>query len=158
MSIDVFQAIRLNEPNLAAIIADVPDINIRDEDGQCLLHEAAASKNEQATKELIRCGIDVNAKDKHGQTPLHFAANRSCAALVRLILSNGGDFAIQDEHDNTPLWTAVFKARGNYATVATFLEFGAAQVATLKNRYGRSPLDFAKQIGDSELVGLLETT
>lgn len=46
-------------------------------------------------------------------------------------------------------------ARGNYNLIRYFSKGGASP--DNKNNSGRSPLYFAKQIGDEELVRILET-
>jgi uncharacterized protein len=157
MSTDPFQAIRLKEANLREMLDSLPDIDIVDQDGRNLLHEAIAWKNVEAGLELIARGINVNARDKDGFTPLHFASIHQNAAIARAILSNGGDPSITNRHGNTPLWDAVQNARGNYETVRVFAEFGCAEIARQKNRYGRSPLDFANQIGDATLAAIISS-
>jgi ankyrin repeat protein len=105
----------------------------------------------------MRRHVDVNAQTTTGSTPLHYAAAHSNTNAARLILSHGGDVTIADKHGNTPLWTAVFNARGKYELVELLLQHGAAQVATRKNLHGKSPLDFATQIGDAHLMQLLQS-
>lgn len=122
---------------------------------EIFLHEAVAWQNIDAGVQLIRLGINVNTQDKNGQTPLHFAGIHSSAVLARMILVNGGDCSIIDRQGNTPVWHAAFSARGKYETVQIFMDFGGRQVVGVKNAYGRSPLDFAQQIGDSTMMAIL---
>lgn len=154
---DVFQAIRRRDKNLQSLLDGISDIDARDEDGQNLLHEAAASTNPAAAYELIRRGIDVNGQDRNGQTPLHFAGIHNCSAVAEAILSNGGALTVVDSHGNTPLWSAVFNARGKYDTVRVMMGSQGKDVVSVKNKHGRSPLDFARQIGDDALLRLLST-
>jgi ankyrin repeat protein len=61
---------------------------------------------------------------------------------------------LEDIYGNQALWTAVFNAKGNYTVVEAFLKF--KQDVEHKNKYGKSPLDFAKQITDQFLIKILE--
>ncbi len=132
------------------------DVNIRNGDGENLLHVAIAYSNVDAAVELIRRGVDVNAQDRKGATSLHYAGVHQGAMVAQQILDHGGDFEIMDEHGNTPLWTAVFNARGIYDVVYVLLAKKKKKTAQQKNKHGRSPIDFATQIGDTELVKQLE--
>lgn len=154
--VDLFQAVRRDGHAALSSLKELEDVNIRNEDGENLLHVAIAYSNVDAAVELIQRGVDVNARDRNGATPLHYAGAHQNAMLAQQILDFGGDFQIVDEHGNTPLWTAVFNARGNYDVVNVLLAKGAAKTAHQKNRHGRSPIDFASQIGDAELVKLMK--
>ncbi|MBF0548529.1 MAG: ankyrin repeat domain-containing protein [Candidatus Riflebacteria bacterium] len=150
---DIFQLIRSQDNDRFFSLLKTIDLNIRNEFGQNLLHEAIACANTLAGVELIKCGINVNSQDSQGLTPLHFAASYRNQVLAKLILEHGGDLLIVDNHGNNPLWTAVFNARGNYEIVEMLTKSGGD--AFQKNKHSKSPLDFAKQIGDLTLVALL---
>lgn len=156
--VDFFQAVRRDGHGSLSSLRGLGDVNIRNENGENLLHVAIAWSNVDAAVELIRRGVDINAQDRKGATPLHYVGAHQNAMVAEEILDHGGDFKIVDEHGNTPLWTAVFNARGNYDVVNVLLAKGASKTAHQKNRHGRSPIDFAAQIGDTELVKLMETT
>ncbi len=152
---DIFQAIRRNEPISVAVLEDLPDINVKNVDGQGLLHTAIAYGNHSLIAPLMKTGIDVNATDRNGQTPLHFAAAHKDLIAAEQLLCGGGEVAIEDKHGNTALWTAVFNARGKYDVVGVFMRYGGQRLSRKKNRHGKSPLDFARQIGDSQLAVML---
>jgi ankyrin repeat protein len=103
--------------------------------------------------DLLSRGINVNQRDKKGRTPLHYAAAHNRLSLAKEIINKGGDINIADVHGNNALWTAVFNARGNYELVELFVEKGGDSLT--KNKYNRSPLDFANQINDKKLIELL---
>ncbi|RCS44191.1 ankyrin repeat domain-containing protein [Bremerella cremea] len=154
--VDFFQAVRRDGHGALSSLNELDDVNIRNDDGENLLHVAIAYSNVDAAVDLIQRGVDVNAQDRKGATPLHYAGAHQNAMVAQQILDHGGDFGVVDEHGNTPLWTAVFNARGKYDVVNVLLAKGAAKTAHQKNRHGRSPIDFATQIGDTELVKLME--
>lgn len=155
MATDWFQIVRRDGAQAIATLRGLDDINVRGDDGGNLLHAAIAYSNTDAALELIRRGIDVNAQDSKGKTPLHYSCDYQNAAIAESILEHGGDVEITDEHGNTPLWSAVFNARGMYAVVEVLICKGAGKVAGEKNKHGRSPIDFASQIGDEHLLGLM---
>lgn len=152
---DVFQAVRLNDVYVYnQLIAEI-DINVLNENGQNLLHEAIAHSNTLLGLDLISRKIDINHQDVNGQTPLHFAAMYNSYELAEVIIKKGGNVNIKDIHQNNALWTAVFNAKGKYEIVRLYTE--ARGSANSKNASQRSPLDFAKQINDEVLIALLET-
>ncbi|WP_165441783.1 ankyrin repeat domain-containing protein [Rubinisphaera italica] len=153
---DFFQNVRFDGYEALSALKKLDDVNIRNDDGENLLHVAIAYANTDVAVELIQRGIDVNAQDRKGSTPLHVACAYQNAMVAQQILDHCGDIVIVDEHGNTPLWTAVFNARGKFDVVDVLLAKGAAKTAHQKNKYGRSPIDFAKQIGDTDLVKLIE--
>lgn len=151
--IDLFQAIRLNEENIFLSAINDSDINQLNEFGQNLLHEAVIANNLIIGEMLISSRINVNHQDKKGQTPLHYAALNKSITLAESILKNGGKLSISDNYGNEPLWTAVFNAKGEYKMVELFVKYGAD--INYKNNSKRSPYDFATQIKDKKLLGLL---
>lgn len=75
--------------------------------------------------------------------------------IAREILKRGGDINIRDKYGNNALWTAVFNCKGRYYhMIELFMQYNTD--TTTKNNADRSPLDFAKQIGDTKLIGMLE--
>ncbi|MFO1021586.1 MAG: ankyrin repeat domain-containing protein [Planctomycetales bacterium] len=140
-----------------SLLADLPDINVKNADGACLLHTAIAYKNHAVIKPLLEAGIDVNAVDADGLTPLHYAAVYQNASVAEEILSRGGDLGIIDRYGNTALWRAVFHARGKYEVVEVFLRHGGGKFATTKNLHGTSPLDMATQFGEKQLIEMLQS-
>ncbi|AOR59892.1 ankyrin repeat domain-containing protein [Pectobacterium parmentieri] len=151
---DIFQSVRdgLNEELLAMV--NIDNINIVNEYNQNLLHEAVACGNFILINRFIELGIDVNHQDNNGQTPLHYAAQRRMEDVGETILMNKGDVLVADKYGNQPLWTAVFNARGDYGMVCLLLKYHA--VPDHKNHYGKSPLDFSRQIKDAKIISILE--
>lgn len=149
--VDLFQLIRTNPDEALAKLSRI-DERYR---GGTLLHHSIAYGAHQVAVELIRRGIDVNMQDSNGQSALHFAAESCNVTVAELLIQHGGRFDLLDVHGNSPVWTAVFNARGNYELVRLFLKHGGARMVKVRNRHGRSPLDFAVQIGDQELINCL---
>lgn len=149
---DIFSIIHYgtNEEYFEAI-ADA-DFNIV-KHGQNLLQESIACNKPDIAADLIKRGIDLNFQDGKAMTVLHYCANYGALSTALLLIQYGANIDIIDNFGNQPLWYAVFKAQGKYDLVKLLVENGAD--CGHKNNAGRSPLDFAKQINDTELVDLL---
>jgi uncharacterized protein len=150
---EVFQSIRLHENESVRAILGTFDLKQTNEFGQTVLHEAVAYNNGDIIKDLIQHGVEINAADKNGQTALHFTAAHKQQVMARTLLEHGASLEIADKYGNQPLWTAVMNARGQYEIVKLFVEHGGN--IHHKNKAGRSPLDFARQIGEAPLIALL---
>lgn len=129
------------------------DIDNIDEFGRNLLQEAICSCQESVAKDLINNGIDINHQDNMGQTPLHTCAQLGNITIAKLLLQKRAKVNVIDAYGNTPLWYAVFYARDDYQMVKLFLKYGAD--THHKNKAHRSPIDFAQQIEDTDLVKIL---
>lgn len=149
----VFQAVRLNKVDSLISVIDSINIDSVNESGQNLLHEASAFKSLECAKELLNRNINANYKDKSGMVPLHYCAANNSYDIANEIINNGADLSVRDAHGNEPLWTAVFNARGGYDLVKLFISKGAD--SKHKNNNKKSPLDFAIQINDANLVSIL---
>lgn len=153
-SLDLFRIIRLgvaiDEIDDSILSARINELN---EFKQTLLHEAIAFKQEGYALFLIKKGVNVNQQDYNGATALHFAVVYMYPTVIKLLLKYGADPNIVDMHGNGALWTAVFNARGEYDIIKELKATGANPNA--KNKYGKSPLDFARQIKDDVLVEIL---
>lgn len=129
------------------------DVNCQNEYGQNLLQEAIVSNMDEIAIDLVKKKINVNHQDGKGLSPLHYCAQYCNIRIAKLLLKNNANVNISDSYGNNPLWTAVFNARGNYQMVKLFVKYGAD--AYNKNKASRSPIDFAKQIEDSDMVKIL---
>ena len=153
-ALDLFQIIRLG-----VAIDEIDDsvlsahINETNEFKQSLLHEAIAFKQDDYALFLIKKGINVNQQDYNGATALHFAVFYMYPEVIELLLQYGSGPDIVDMHGNGALWIAVFNARGEYGIVEQLKAAGANP--NTKNKYGKSPLDFARQIKDDALIEIL---
>lgn len=129
------------------------DVNCCNEYNQNLLQEAIAFCKNDIAKDLINRNVNINHQDSNGQVPLHYCAQYFNIEIAGLLLSKNADINIEDVYGNNPLWTAVFNARGDYRMVELFVKYNA-NIYHL-NKAKRSPLDFAKQIDDLDMIKIL---
>lgn len=152
-ALDIFQVIRNSEIDVYKNNIGNYDINIKNEFGQSLLHEAIAYKQHEIAIDLLKRSINVNIQDGKGQTVLHFISFHPDITIAEIIVESGGNLELIDSYGNTPLWYAVFNAKGMYEIVKLFMKYRANPIS--KNRAGRSVVDFANQIKDETLLDLL---
>ena len=151
---DIFQIIRRGSESAYLEAIKSIDVNIVDEDGQGLLHQAIASQKEDIVYDLLSKNVDVNIQDGVGQTALHYAAMYRMPEVAKGIIAHGANVNSKDNYGNTALWTATFNVKGkHYECVQIILDSGGDPYS--KNLAGRSPLDFAKQVKNAKLVSML---
>lgn len=82
------------------------DVNLPDEKGQYLLHQAAIEGNVEALELLINSGADVNQVDQMKNTALHFAAWNGKVDAVSFLIKNGAELNRKTLAGYTPLLCA----------------------------------------------------
>ena len=127
------------------------DYTAKDEDGRNLLHIAIISDADIIAQDLICNGIDINATDRYGLTPLHLCAEYENYSIAEILLQNGAVVDYVDKYGNTPLWVAVFNE--DYKLAQLLISYGANK--DNKNLNNKSPLDFAKQTGNEDMINIL---
>ena len=128
-------------------------VNCQNEYGQNLLQEAIGANRDEVAVDLVSRGIDINHQDNRGMSPLHYCAQYLDIQIAELLLKNKADVNTVDSYGNNPLWTAVFNANDDCKMVRLLVKHGAD--ANHKNKAGRSPIDFAQQIEDADMVKIL---
>jgi len=107
---------------LGACLAEV------DDDGDSLLHEAAAGLQKEMPKTieiLLKNGADIGARNKWGETPLHNASVHGIIESVALLLDRGADSATRDKRGLGPLHIA---CRNAHPEVVKLLVKNGAEV------------------------------
>ena len=104
----------------SGIAADVRDVN-----GFCALHHAAAGGHADVVEALVRRhGCDVDAEDESGRTALHHAAANARDACVELLITKCEAWVdASDGRDETPLLMAC--RQGDASTAQILLSRGA---------------------------------
>lgn len=121
----------------AALLLEArPDLEDRNNEGDTLLHVAAALGCTEWAFVLLERGADPRAKNARGETPLHLAARNDLCDLSERLLGAGADVNDQDSDGDTPLHLA---AQGRAWT-----RYGDPAAPTLYrnvNPYGAIPPD-----------------
>lgn len=129
-------------------------LNKKSSNGSGLLHYAISGNNFDISSFLLDEGININMTNVDGQTGLHLICVNQDLKVATELLKRGIDINIKDKYGNSALWTAVFNCKGkNYEMVETLMNYHPDILN--KNIAGRSPLDFAKQVGNERLINIL---
>jgi tankyrase len=118
----------------------------------CSTHEPNARAQVAVIRHLVKCGVSVNEIDKNGVTPLHRAVRFRSPAAVKELIAQGADVNATDRKSkSTPLHRAVTntgapttagKAESAIQILKLLLSNGANP--KIKNRLGRTPIDYVK--------------
>jgi ankyrin repeat protein len=106
---------------------------------------------------LLANGADPNIKSTMGSTALHLACSSHNADFVELLCKNKADVNIKDNSGATALHWAlrkVGKREDVSKVVAILIEYHIDANAT--DNSNASALDYAKSLGDEDLVALLK--
>ncbi|MDR0773095.1 MAG: ankyrin repeat domain-containing protein [Wolbachia pipientis] len=147
-------AVQENDVNVTRrLIEEGYDVNAKDNKDWTPLHEAASKNKLDVAKLLVEKGADVNARNNKGWTPLHEAAKKGNSDIVDfLIKTNGTDIEARSRNrEDTPLHVA---AGENQLRVVELLVNNTANVNAI-NKYGKKPLDIAKDKNHTGIINFL---
>jgi ankyrin repeat protein len=109
-------AIELGEiPVAEELIAEKPDLNATDPDGNSAMHVAARKGDSVTLKPLLANGANTNSINARNETALYLAAESNCLKCVRLLLESEADPAIATKLEITPLEVAIRNDRAEIA-------------------------------------------
>jgi len=124
---------------------------------------ASYAGNAEIVKLLISSGANLNAKDASwaGVPAVVAAAKNGHYEVMKLLLDSGADI---DQVDNDPKATALMIAikwsktdsakKETEKVIKLLIDRGTS--TSIKDKNGNTALDYARQVGDAELVKLLE--
>ena len=95
--------------------------------------------------------IRLIIRQKMKTTPLHLCAEYENYSVAEILLRKGAVVDPVDKYGNTPLWVAVFNE--DYKLAQLLVSYGANK--DNKNLNNKSPLDFAKQTGNEDMINIL---
>ena len=112
-------AIELGEVEISQqIIAQQPDLDATDPDGNSALQVAARKGDAVTLGQLLTHGVNVNATNAAGETPLYLAVESASPESVSVLFENKADPAIATKRKVTPLEAAI---QNDQAEIATLL-------------------------------------
>jgi hypothetical protein len=136
----------------AARSQDEAGATIDTDDDTAPLLVAAHARDVDEVRRLIGAGADLEIRDSARLTPLLVAVFARDAAVAAVLLDAGADPENPWNNDLTPLHLAA--SFGDEEIVALLLDAGAD--ATLKNEFGDTPADSAREQGHDDLARELE--
>ena len=151
----VFYAAAFGSPQLVRdLISSGGDANFSDNYGTTPLAIAAQHGQTENMRILVEAGANIRCEDAEGWTLAHAAAHSLSLTTeaLELVLSWGFDINKPDNDGDTPLHIAAFD--GNAMIVSHLLAKGA--VVEVRDKEGKTPLDFARQKEHEDVVELLK--
>ncbi len=91
---------------LKILIERGTDLNLRAENGACVLHYAIIRDHKDTVFLLLEHGVNCNVQDRYGLTPLHYAVRGNQTGMVQLLLKNNAKTELRDDQHRTPLLMA----------------------------------------------------
>ena len=108
-------------------------VNMKDNDENTPLHQAAKTDNVEAVSLLLKLGADINAVDKEGRTALHVAIGCSRPKAALKLMEGGAKLDVKDNKGQTPLHMAGYV--GSAETIKVLLKHDADISAVDKEGY-----------------------
>jgi ankyrin repeat protein len=131
----------------------IPELNIRNSQGQTPLHLAAGCGSTDVMKQLVKVKADINVQDsKAGKTALHHSIEKGDLPMTGfLVMETNSNLDCCDFSGNTPLHVAA--GQGRSAMVSLLIAAGAN--VKVENLEGETPVKLAECTSNSEVLRLL---
>lgn len=128
-------------------------LNCTNEEGQTVLHIAAACGDVELAKDLVQCGAFFDVQDARGRSPLYMAADSGHLPAVLLFIKLGADV----NKPSTDGWTPMHAAASKGYTEALVALVGCPTAnLNREDRCGQTPLALAQRQGNSAIAELLQ--
>jgi ankyrin repeat protein len=137
--------------DIVQVIADLPNIERADKDGQTPLLSAAAQGNYRDVELLLIRGANIEARDLYGYTPLLRAAANGHTNVVKLLLHKRPDVDAKGDYQRTALSEA---AMYGYDDIVKLLLDNRAGLR-MEDTYGQTPLFVAASKGHQAVAKTL---
>jgi ankyrin repeat protein len=126
-------------------------VDVKNDSGKTLLHEAARGGSAENIQQILGYGVNIEARDNDDLTALHVACCQANGSddVVRVLLAAGARISVVDRWSCSPLHELAHYGRTKAAIM--LLETGKADL-TLRTQSGFSLLDTAAAMCDYELV------
>ncbi|EEA07764.1 uncharacterized protein CMU_006870 [Cryptosporidium muris RN66] len=137
---DLFKLVEIYDKNILTDILEYKnnvELNIKDEDGRTILHNAVSKNNIELVRLLINKGVDVNTCDDSGWTPLHSSCSSGLEEITIYLLSGGAYCDITNNSGCTPLHYAASKGHEN---IVNILVNKCHDIIDYKDNYNRSAI------------------
>ncbi len=95
---------QLNCDTLLRVVSTIPSLlNVRDQDGNTLLHLLVMDSNLPVLENLIHTSLSINTTNNLGETLLHKAAFKGNLDILCFLIDNNVDISIKNSAGDTPL-------------------------------------------------------
>lgn len=130
-------------------------LQIRDENGNTLLHIAAKNGHNEIVKKLLKIGFKINAINYAQETPLHLAVRNAQEEMVQLLVDNKANIYAQDKNKNFPVNKAIELKKKQIAQILINNTNTVNYINANKNTPLHYAVHFAIESGDNDIISLL---
>ena len=123
--------------------------------GETPLYLSVDTNNYDALIILLQYNSNCNLAKNNGNTPLHIAVKKNLDSFISALLRNNADPNIVNKlYSQTPMHLAII----NKVDETILVEFNMAKgdIYNLKDKYDKTPFDYAKDSGDQNYINLLK--
>ena len=123
--------------------------------GETPLYLAVDTNNYDSLIILLQYNANCNLAKTNGNTPLHLATKKKLNSFISALLRNNADPNIINKlYSQTPMHLAII----NKVDENTLIEFNIskADIYNIRDKYDKSPFDYAKDSGDHNYINLLK--
>ncbi|RYP16581.1 hypothetical protein DL765_005042 [Monosporascus sp. GIB2] len=120
--------------------------------GSTALHFAATYGHIDAVRILLNAGASPHARRNSGSTPFYLAARAGSVPILELLFEAGSDINAETWDGWTPIFEAIVSS--HVAAVKWIVQRGAKLDREIDD--GTSVLEFAQQIGNREIISVIE--
>jgi ankyrin repeat protein len=122
-----------------------------------LFHAASAKGGDDVVEVLLAAGADPSSANDLGDTPLHVACARTSLVTVRRLLEARAPIKTKSKRGMTPLhWAALApERRHDSAAVLELLLAAGATGLDVRDEWGRTPVDIARERNDERALEVL---
>lgn len=150
----LIKAAGLGFPEMVRLLAaHGADIESRNSWQYTALMTAATGRKKSVVEELIRLGVQIDAKTTLDTTAFANASYRGYADIMELLIDAGADINVVNKQENqTPL---MYTADGGHVEACRLLLARGAN-RMLRDRYGRTAVDIARERGHNDIAMMIE--
>ena len=129
--------------------------NIPNNLGETPLYLSVDIDNYDALIILLQYKADCNLAKKNGNTPLHIATKRNKESFISALLRNDANPNIVNKlYSQTPTHLAIINKMDEI--ILNEFNNNKADIYNIKDKYDKTPFDYAKDVGDQTYINLLK--
>ena len=129
--------------------------NIPNNLGETPLYLSVDIDNYDALIILLQYKAECNLAKKNGNTPLHLATKKNKTSFISALLRNGANPNIVNKlYSQTPMHLAIINKMDEI--VLNEFNNNKADIYNIKDKYDKTPFDYAKDAGDQTYLNLLK--
>ena len=118
------------------------------------LYQAAGDGKPTEVVALLKGGVNANSRTSSGSYALNAAAVENEVGVIQVLIDHDADPNVQNRQGDTPLICATKYAGGKAETVELLVKAGTD--LGIRDKSGKTALDYAKAKGQQEAIAILE--